>query len=343
MLNPYGHIHPTQAMETVRALESNRRATLQAFVLGYYYALFQPLINCSRLDVQEATGAWSWLHDSLFFMALDFSDSWRSQRGKMSIDQVMGFIAFLYAGVEMETCRTLPRGAIGISGKLGVLISTMLSSPVDCEELQKLYLLDLDASSIPCNARGMILPGQRRRVEAYSTFDTEAANSPSEVHEDEASDFSLHLEPDWDHDMQTCLIVYRHNGRLVNRQNPFDVLRALVKLFEKHFQIDRTRVDRAMEHYASTARTIQLKHFFDCKYMDHPKPIVIRTGQRLNALVSLLALYSNSCGYKISPFPSKAPGTLQSLSELDENTGLLVANMEKPEPFVGFVVMRAEI
>jgi hypothetical protein len=42
-------------------------------------------------------------------------------------------------------------------------------------------------------------------------------------------DFTIHIEPDWNNDLQTCLVVYRHKGRVIARVNPRQIDLALAR------------------------------------------------------------------------------------------------------------------
>ncbi|KAL0263014.1 hypothetical protein SLS55_001989 [Diplodia seriata] len=42
-------------------------------------------------------------------------------------------------------------------------------------------------------------------------------------------DFTVHIEPDWDYDANTCLVVYRFKGRIIHRLNPRQVDLALAR------------------------------------------------------------------------------------------------------------------
>ncbi|KAF2873831.1 hypothetical protein BDV95DRAFT_567840 [Massariosphaeria phaeospora] len=219
---------------------------LQAFFLGYWYQLLHPLLDTTLLESEEGFGSWSWAD----LMCLDFIREivhtrmhQRTKHGKryfMYRYEIMKLTAYLFGGAEIGQIRRAAYGAVGVIGKIPVLYSSLTYGHP--KNFGKFSLLDIDASFIPSTDCGIVLPGVA--TDARFIKSNEILNRDSVVQtqllanvkiEDVVTrdggeeDFTMHIEPDWNNDSQTCVVVYRHKGRIVTRVNPRKIDFALAR------------------------------------------------------------------------------------------------------------------
>ena len=205
---------------------------LQYFVLGYFYELLRPLLDTSQLSTQEAFGSWGWYDleclNLIKTVVKDMQQRCRNSRYPklMSFNrrETLMLIGFLFAGADLEQIQSIKASSIGIIGKLSLISSALLGVSEKSDQLGRFSLLDIDPSSIPCSAIGIIAPGVPTAVREHESNKGLFANIETvtwaEPHSVDFEDFTTHIEPDWGYDVQTCLIAYRHRGRIVHRFDP---------------------------------------------------------------------------------------------------------------------------
>jgi hypothetical protein len=128
----------------------------------------------------------------------------------------------------------------GVLGKLSVLTNASLGNikaytPANIrmktslfeamDAFHKMTLLDIDTSCIPSNRRGIVIEGSApdvtRREIVGDKMDLSLLNDVRPSRDQE--DFTARIEPDWDSDLQCCLLAFRHRGRLVYRACPSEI------------------------------------------------------------------------------------------------------------------------
>ena len=206
-------------------------SALQMFILGYYYRLLRPLLDTSQLEMQEAFGSWGWCDiGSLKFLQSIVCKvfGFRNVRQRfINRHDILKLLGYLFVSADIDQLNTVWKGAIGVTGKLMVVISTLLGATHQPDDFGKFCLLDIDPTCIPSSTAGVI-------VSRFPTWHTSKSLPSSPLVELDAlpdfpasagfrEDFTIHIEPDWDRDAETCLIAYRHEGRIVNRLNPRQV------------------------------------------------------------------------------------------------------------------------
>ena len=108
---------------------------------------------------------------------------------------------------------------LGIVGKRALLVNSLVTKSDTVEDVGKFTLLDVDIGGVPCNADGLVRPGEAPNLES-DWFDF-ALTKPKRINpKGPISDFTKHLEPDWDVDPDTVLLVMRYRGRRVATINP---------------------------------------------------------------------------------------------------------------------------
>jgi hypothetical protein len=246
-------------------LQPSAHAELQAFLLGYYYALLRPLVDCTRLSVQEVYGAWGYTSDRFLIAIrqLKHQTTNRQSRGSQlshapdkepcqmfQRETILYLVAFLFAGLESNS-GAVTYGAtsnlaiasatstIGILSKISVIPRIMLGSRLERQHAGQLCLLDCDTSFIPCNTSGCVQDGLRSfllvtDVDADTESNLNGEELLSRLHADNTADFTPHIEPDWDNDVQCSMMVYRHQGRIVYSMPFSSILAALTRDNDQH-------------------------------------------------------------------------------------------------------------
>jgi len=231
-------------IDIINSLNMRSIAKLQVFLMGYYYSVLGSLLDTSQLDIKEAFGSWGWYDHNLMKNINSFrsgcSDPAQPRGSKATVYhslfvprvEVLKFTAYLFAGAGWEDVQNLPPSSIGVIGKLILVTSTLLSSPSNNTELGKMHLLDIDSTAIPSNARGIITPGVATPITFNkSDWTIQSLDNIKDSGRGPIEDFTLHLEPDWERDVQTCLLNHRYKGRLVTKIDALQKLEAMHHLF----------------------------------------------------------------------------------------------------------------
>jgi hypothetical protein len=119
----------------------------------------------------------------------------------------------------------------------------------------------------------------------------------------------VHIEPDWSNDSQTCLVVYRHKGRVVTRVNPRQIDLALARhICDKKVDDEAPEEEDNPPPYKAPS-DCEIMHLsaFQCgrpvepedqliEISDHApgyvfKPLVLQTTKMINAFICISCLY----------------------------------------------------
>ena len=213
---------------------------LQTFLMGFYYRLFAPLLDTSTLVKKEGFGSWAFadtqfLRQVMSFLADDFTEEWTL----VSRPSLLGFVAYMFAGAQAEMIEGMTASAVGVVAKLSLLTRATLGTVTGFEEAVQFSLLDIDTAGIPCNAKGIVVEGSRLPLEAISVDrnDKKLDQFSDSDLEDGDTDFTSHIVPDWDHDIQACLVAFRHEGRFVHSLPPSLIEKALERVWLRSLQI----------------------------------------------------------------------------------------------------------
>jgi hypothetical protein len=299
---------------------------LQAYFLGYWYNLLLPLLDTSQLDSQEGFGSWSWAD----LECLDFIREMvrtrmhqRTKNGKRVFlyrHEVLKLTAYLFGGAEIGQIRRAMYGSVGIIGKIPVLYSSLVRGRP--KNFGKFSLLDIDASAIPSSDSGIVMPGDAkaaRFLKSTEVTNRSTAILPQMLQDVQVEslvqanvgeeDFTLHIEPDWYNDSQTCLVVYRHKGRVITRANPRQIDLALARhIFDKEAEEVVADCDDNSPPYQTPTdcEMMQLSAFQGGRPVepedqlieigDHApgyvfKPLILRTVGMINAFLCISCLY----------------------------------------------------
>lgn len=234
--SPANRVWGVRKEEDGQALLDDRSffGLLQSFVMGYYYAALSQLIDTSQLSVKEAYGSWGWWDLEVLQVV---SNIWHESPGfRRTKSQrccwrysLLKAMAYLFAGAEVKQISGLDTRATGIVAKLSLLAASTLGKSTDSTTAAKFHLLDIDGSCIP-NRAGIVLSGQQpqllRKDLNESKFGPRALSAL--ILTGCPKDFTVHIEPDWQEDPDSCLIAYRDRGRIVHRLSPQYVDAAMV-------------------------------------------------------------------------------------------------------------------
>lgn len=122
---------------------------------------------------------------------------------------MLAFIAYMFAGAEQSSIDDLKFDAFGILVKLAVTTSTVLGTINSSNDVGRFCLLDIDASCVPSNAHGIVRHGTSyfSKMLPINEHREELANWAL-IDSHDGDDYSVHIEPDWDHDTQTSVVAY---------------------------------------------------------------------------------------------------------------------------------------
>ena len=220
------------------------RAELQAFVMGFYYALLLPLLDTTQLSTQEAFGSWGWydvnlLHKISGYLAgsrigkIGGKTAYKKEFRKEGIFQLL---AVFFAGADEKQVALVVEGVTGVIGKLSILTASLLGNVDNWQKAGKYFLLDIDPSCIPCSTRGIVASSRQRDgiMVIHQPEDSRLGRIELIGPHKNESDFTSHIEPDWEFDIQTCIIVFRYLGRYVRRISPIDLELAVVRDSDYH-------------------------------------------------------------------------------------------------------------
>jgi len=217
---------------------------VQAFVMGCYYGWLKTILDTSRLAVQEAYGAWTWFDYHLIITIsgivsrcnlrsdplLRFGELPRSNPSSIQRKDVRQLLAMFFAGAEEHQVTAMNENVLGVHGKITMVSASLLDDTDSPEKAMRFSLLDLDPTTIPSNARGII--HSRRSLSSASLKSTPDDGYLRTIEQVNPSgldtDFTSHIEPDWDYDVQTCQVVYRYRSRIIRRLSSLDIEQALL-------------------------------------------------------------------------------------------------------------------
>lgn len=201
-------------------------AELQTFVMGFYYGLLIPLLDTSQLSVAQAFGSWGWYALNLLYkISRTLEETCVGPRTFLR-HGIMRLLALFFGGVEDGQVPLIVDGVVGVLGKLSLLTASLLGDIDSWEKASKFFLIDIDPSCIPCTSRGIVT--STRRYEGFNKMVSDSAKDTKiwkllEVDLGGTSiDFTSHIEPDWDFDIQLCRLAFRYKGRLMNHFGPLD-------------------------------------------------------------------------------------------------------------------------
>lgn len=194
---------------------------VQAFFMGYHYSVLLQLVDVSSLRLQIVDGWWGFRHVLLIGDVRALCIALRRDK-IVTREQVLTICAQFFLGdklAEMEPTANLESRCLGIIGSRTLLCNSLIKNCTTPDEIGGFTLIDADTSGIPRDYRGFIRPsfqgsGVRRTNSTGYTITANLLQSGPDA------DFTRHIEPDWNGNAETMLLVMRYEGRRVGSLNP---------------------------------------------------------------------------------------------------------------------------
>lgn len=204
---------------------------VQAFFMGYYYDLFLPLVETSALEVQTVSGAWGYrsvefLRAMSTFLQRATGEIQEARWGRPFLLTIMSML-FTNRVVGIPISNTVAgnklreqEDCVGIIGKRTILINSILHDCGTLQEVGSFVLLDTDFGVIPHDSEGIIRTGIPSAFALTEDGVTPSVMENGARTHGPATDFTRHIEVDWEGKSENLLLCIRYNGRRVGRVNP---------------------------------------------------------------------------------------------------------------------------
>jgi len=203
------------------ALVDERAQLLSEFLMGFYYAILIRLLDTSQLSVQQAFGSWGWYDNHMFYKVSDILRESRIEKTRhFHKHGVMRLLALFFAGVKEAQINLIVHGVVGVIGKLSLLTASLLGDADSCEKTGKFFLVDVDPTCIPSTARGIVV-STSQWYELKFVNNSKSTMNTQKIKEvnlcGSGINLTFHIELNWDHNVQTCIVAFRYQGRLMRR------------------------------------------------------------------------------------------------------------------------------
>lgn len=207
----------------------------QAFMLGYYYAVFLPFVDTSALAIQTVSGAWGYRSTE----ALDVIREHVILKKELTREGMQIILAALCFS-QFKSIPDLGKDnrCLGIIGKRALLVNSLVADSDSPQAVGRFTILDVAVGHIPSDADGLVRPGQASLFfEEYEKVDPSVRSPQTVIPAVPDKDFTKHIEPDWDGNPETVLLVMRYEGRRMATLNPaysdIDICRAYIAPVEE--------------------------------------------------------------------------------------------------------------
>ena len=160
-------------------------------------------------------------------------------------------MAYFFVGAQDSQLAQVQLDVVGVPGKLALLSASLLGEADTSEKVAGFTLLILDPASVPKNQKRLIFAGRQPKCSIESNSDYEVEGSVDSMSM-RGLDFTSHIEPDWDYDVNHSLVVYRYQGRIVHKISPVEIEGALLKWFPRTIVMSSQTEDEATPRSRST-------------------------------------------------------------------------------------------
>lgn len=197
--------------------------SVQAFLMGYYYGGLLPLVDTTTLACKVVDGSWGFRHLALIQEMRDFSIT--LQRDKfVPREKLLVLLTRFLLGVgdlKVNETGSWERKCVGFVGNRTLLCNSMLKPCRTPEDIASFTLLDVDSSGVPRDHLGLVrasIVGPEEGLQVLPAKDLVVKQdlTPSGPE----SDFTRHIEPDWNGNPEAALLVIRYQGRRIGVLNP---------------------------------------------------------------------------------------------------------------------------
>ena len=221
------HITSPEMLDTSRI---NAFTIYQAYVLGYYYAVLLPLVDTSTLAIQTVSGAWGYRSAEVLDLIREHAILKELTREGMQI--ILAALCFSHVKAIPDLGKD--NRCLGIIGKRALLVNSLVAESDFPQAVGCFTMLDVAIGHIPCDTDGLVRPGAATLFcEEYDVVDPSIRIPQTIIPTAPDEDFTKHIEPDWDGNPETVLLVMRYKGRRIATLNPayadLDICRAYIE------------------------------------------------------------------------------------------------------------------
>lgn len=204
-------------------------AEVQSFVLGFYYAMLKLLLDTSQLIAQEAYGDGQWNDLDLFdeikrILQVNVDEVGKESSSEprifLPLRSIIQLLAIFFTGADrtQRDAISASKAVIGLHGKIFIVPAGLLRHADEPTKAMKFYLLVLDYTAIQSDPKGLIFSADDQMFPDSVTIPTEGMLGViTEVNPHRLDqDFTSHIEPDWDNDLQVCRAYINTNALCAN-------------------------------------------------------------------------------------------------------------------------------
>jgi hypothetical protein len=189
----------------------------QAFVFGYYYAVFLPLVDTSSLAIQTVSGSWGFRSAEAMDVVREHAVLNEPTREGMQII----LAALCFSQVKSIPDQGMLSRCLGIIGKRALLVNSLVAASDSPQAVGRFTMLDVAVGHIPSDIDGLVRPGEPTLFcEEEDFIDPSIQNVRTVIPTAPDVDFTKHIEPDWDGNPETVLLVMRYKGRRIATLSP---------------------------------------------------------------------------------------------------------------------------
>jgi hypothetical protein len=139
----------------------NAFTAMQSFFMGYYYGVFlsESLVDTKSLKIRTVDGSWSFRSATLLKRMQRYVSESKNSKilGRETLLMIMSSLLFSY-DVDIDWAGR-GQSCVGIVERRALFDSSLVSSIVSPEDIGTFKLLDVDASGVPRDLRGLVRPG----------------------------------------------------------------------------------------------------------------------------------------------------------------------------------------
>lgn len=265
----------------------------QAFLLGYFYFVLLPLLDVSGLRLKVVDGSWGYRETELLDEMRSLSIRVRREKS-IPRETLLNILGKFFLGAEspqIPATANVETNCIGVIGTRTLLCNSLIKHCTTPDEISGFTLLDVDTSGIPRDYCGLIRPGivdtgiERTAASRVTPSKDVRLRGPN-------PDLSRHIEPDWEGNTETILLVMRYKGRRIGSLNPAltDVLFCFNYVNPVHLSQEGTKPVICERHQGSPLDHQILPQAIECGLEDLLQGRILDAHKGIKAPVIIQAL-----------------------------------------------------
>lgn len=146
----------------------------QAFMFGYYYAIFLPFVDTSTLAIQMVCGAWGYRSAEALGLIRDHAILNVLNREGMQVI----LAALCFGRIMVIPDLGQPHRCLGIIGKRALLVNSLVTECDSPQAVGRFTVLDVAIGHIPSDVDGLVRPGLATNFcDEYETIDSFSAHT----------------------------------------------------------------------------------------------------------------------------------------------------------------------